>query len=260
MSFNIAIAGKGGVGKTSLTGMLIEYLVEAGLGPILAVDADANANLNEVLGEEVDISIGQIKEEINKAEVDGVPLPTGVTKADFMQLRLNQAVAESNGYDLLVMGRGQGAGCYCYVNGILKTQLDVLAKNYEYLIVDNEAGMEHLSRGTLGKIDMLILVSDCSRRGIQAVGRIRDLVEELKLKVPTVKLIVNRAPGGVLNAGTAEEIEKEKLDLIGVVPMDQNVFEYDSYGKPLVELPVDSPAKAALREIVDKLEIIKNKK
>ncbi|MBC3803458.1 AAA family ATPase [Acetobacterium fimetarium] len=260
MSFNIAIAGKGGVGKTSLTGMLIEYLVEAGLGPILAVDADANANLNEVLGEEVDISIGQIKEEINKAEVDGVPLPTGVTKADFMQLRLNQAVAESNGYDLLVMGRGQGAGCYCYVNGILKTQLDVLAKNYEYLIVDNEAGMEHLSRGTLGKIDMLILVSDCSRRGIQAVGRIRDLVEELKLKVPTVKLIVNRAPGGVLNAGTAEEIEKEKLDLIGVVPMDQNVFEYDSYGKPLVDLPADSPAKAALREIVDKLEIIKNKK
>lgn len=260
MSFNIAIAGKGGVGKTSLTGMLIEYLVEAGLGPILAVDADANANLNEVLGEEVDISIGQIKEEINKAEVDGVPLPTGVTKADFMQLRLNQAVAESNGYDLLVMGRGQGAGCYCYVNGILKTQLDVLAKNYEYLIVDNEAGMEHLSRGTLGKIDMLILVSDCSRRGIQAVGRIRDLVEELKLKVPTIKLIVNRAPGGVLNAGTAEEIEKEKLDLIGVVPMDQNVFEYDSYGKPLVDLPADSPAKAALREIVDKLEIIKNKK
>ena len=260
MSFNIAIAGKGGVGKTSLTGMLIEYLVEAGLGPILAVDADANANLNEVLGEEVDISIGQIKEEINKAEVDGVPLPTGVTKADFMQLRLNQAVAESNGYDLLVMGRGQGAGCYCYVNGILKTKLDVLAKNYEYLIVDNEAGMEHLSRGTLGKIDMLILVSDCSRRGIQAVGRIRDLVEELKLKVPTIKLIVNRAPGGVLNAGTAEEIEKEKLDLIGVVPMDQNVFEYDSYGKPLVDLPADSPAKAALREIVDKLEIIKNKK
>ncbi|MBC3795757.1 AAA family ATPase [Acetobacterium tundrae] len=260
MSFNIAIAGKGGVGKTSLTGMLIEYLVEQGLGPILAVDADANANLNEVLGEEVDLSIGEIKEEINKAEVAGVPLPIGVTKADFMQLRLNQAVAESNGYDLLVMGRGQGAGCYCYVNGLLKNQLDVLAKNYQYLIVDNEAGMEHLSRGTLGKIDLLILVSDCSRRGIQAVGRIRDLVAELKLKVPTIKLIVNRAPDGVLNAGTSEEIEKEGLDLIGVVPMDQNVFEFDSYGKPLVDLPADSPAKAALRDIVDKLEIIKNKK
>jgi CO dehydrogenase maturation factor len=157
------------------------------------------------------------------------------------------------------MGRSQGAGCYCYVNGILKTQLDSLGKNYNYIIVDNEAGMEHLSRGTLGKIDMLILVSDCSRRGVQAVGRIRDLVDELKLKVPNIKLIINRAPDGVLNEGTAEEVEKQGLDLIGVVPLDQNVFEYDAYGKPLVDLPVDAPSKKALREIVDKLEIIKNK-
>lgn len=259
MAYNIAIAGKGGVGKTSLTGMLIEYLVEAGLGPILAVDADANANLNEVLGEEVDLSIGEIKEEVNHAEMDGVPLPTGMTKTDFLKLRLNQAVAEGRGYDLLVMGRSQGAGCYCYVNGILKTQLDSLGKNYNYIIVDNEAGMEHLSRGTLGKIDMLILVSDCSRRGVQAVGRIRDLVDELKLKVPTIKLIINRAPDGVLNDGTREEVEKQGLDLIGVVPLDQSVFEYDAYGKPLVDLPVDAPSKKALREIVDKLEIIKNK-
>ncbi|WKY47225.1 AAA family ATPase [Eubacteriaceae bacterium ES3] len=259
MSYNIAIAGKGGVGKTSLTGMLIEYLVEAGLGPILAVDADANANLNEVLGEEIELSIGEIKEEVNHAEMDGVPLPSGMTKTDFLKFRLNQAVAEGNGYDLLVMGRSQGAGCYCYVNGILKTQLDSLGKNYNYIIVDNEAGMEHLSRGTLGKIDMLILVSDCSRRGVQAVGRIRDLVDELKLKVPTIKLIINRAPDGVLNEGTAEEVEKQGLDLIGVVPLDQNVFEYDAYGKPLVDLPVEAPSKKALREIVDKLEIIKNK-
>lgn len=260
MAFNIAVAGKGGVGKTSLTGMLIEYLVAEGLGPILAVDADANANLNEVLGEEVDLSIGEIKEEVNRAEMEGVPLSPGVTKSDFLQLRLNQAVAEGNGYDLLVMGRSQGAGCYCYVNGILKTQLDLLAKNYQYIIVDNEAGMEHLSRGTLGRIDMLILVSDCSRRGIQAVGRIKELVAELKLKVPVIKLIVNRAPDGVLNEGTAEEIEKQGLDLIGVVPLDQNVFEYDAYGKPLVQLPADSPAKVALRDIVNKLEIIKNGK
>ncbi len=259
MAFNIAIAGKGGVGKTSLSGMLIEYLVEAGQGPILAVDADANANLNEVLGEEVDLSIGQIKEEVNHAEMNGVPLSPGITKADFLKLRLNQAVAEGKGYDLLVMGRSQGAGCYCYVNGILKNQLDILSANYNYIIVDNEAGMEHISRGILGKIDILILVSDCSRRGIQAVGRIRDLVAELKLKVPTMKLIVNRAPNGELNDGTKEEIKKQGLDLIGVVPMDQNVFEYDSYGKPLADLPKDSSSKVALRKIADQLEIIKNK-
>ena len=192
--------------------------------------------------------------------MEGVPLPPGVTKTDFLRLRLNQAVAEGNGYDLLVMGRSQGAGCYCYVNGILKTQIDMLATNYQYIIVDNEAGMEHLSRGTLGKIDMLILVSDCSRRGIQAVGRIKELVSELKLKVPVIKLIVNRAPDGVLNEGTAEEIKNQGLDLIGVVPLDQNVFEYDAYGKPLVQLPADSPAKVALRDIVNKLEIIKNGK
>jgi|LGVE01.1.fsa_nt_gb CO dehydrogenase maturation factor len=260
MAFNIAIAGKGGVGKTSLTGMIIEYLVSEGLGPILAVDADANANLNEVLGQEVDLSIGQIKEEVNHAEMDGVPLPSGVTKNDFLQLRLNQAVAEGDGYDLLVMGRSQGAGCYCYVNGILKTQVEMLAKNYQYIIVDNEAGMEHISRGTLGKIDMLILISDCSRRGIQAVGRIKELVSELKLKVPVIKLIVNRAPNGILNEGTAEEIEKQGLDLIGVVPLDQNIFEYDAYGKPLIEMPAETASKIALREIVDKLEIKKNKK
>ena len=134
------------------------------------------------------------------------------------------------------------------------------ATNYQYIIVDNEAGMEHLSRGTLGKIDMLILVSDCSRRGIQAVGRIKELVSELKLKVPVIKLIVNRAPDGVLNEGTAEEIKNQGLDLIGVVPLDQNVFEYDAYGKPLVQLPADSPAKVALRDIVNKLEIIQNGK
>jgi len=145
------------------------------------------------------------------------------------------------------------------VNGILKNQLDVLAKNYSHIVVDNEAGMEHLSRGTLGKIDILLLVSDSSRRGIQAVGRIKELVAELNLKVPVIKLIVNRAPGGVLNEGIAEEIERQGLDLIGVVPLDQNVFEYDAYGKPLVDLPADSPSKVALREIVDKLGILKNK-
>lgn len=259
MAFNIAIAGKGGVGKTSLAGMLIQYLVDNGQGPILAVDADANANLNEVLGEEIDLSIGQIKEEVNHAEMNGVPLSPGITKADFLKLRLNQAVSEGKGYDLLVMGRSQGAGCYCYVNTMLKTQLDSLSANYNYIIVDNEAGMEHISRGTLGKMDILILISDCSRRGIQAAARIRDLVEELKIKVPTIKLIVNRAPNGELNEGTKEEIEKQGLDLIGVVPMDENIFEYDSYGKPLADLPKDSPSRIALRKIVDQLEIIKNK-
>lgn len=255
MAFNIAVAGKGGVGKTTFTGMLISYLVEQGKGPILAVDADSNANLNEVLGEEVELTIGQIKEEVNHSEMDGNSLPPGMTKSDFMTLRLNQAVSEGKGYDLLVMGRSQGEGCYCFVNGLLKTQVGRLSENYKYVIMDNEAGMEHISRGTMGRMDILLLVSDCSRRGIQAVARIRDLAEELNLRIPVVKLIVNRAPDGVLNEGTAEEIEKQGLDLLGVIPMDQDVFEYDAYGKPLVELPEDSKARQAVRELIDKLEI-----
>lgn len=255
MAFSIAVAGKGGVGKTTFTGMLISYLAEQGKGPILAVDADSNANLNEVLGEEIEMTIGHIKEEVNHSEMDGQPLPPGMTKADFMTMRLNQAVSEGDGYDLLVMGRSQGEGCYCFVNGLLKTQVSRLSENYNYVIMDNEAGMEHISRGTMGRMDILLLVSDCSRRGIQAVARIRDLAEELDLRIPVVKLIVNRAPNGELNEGTAEEIEKQGLDLLGVIPMDQEVFEYDAYGKPLVDLPEDSQARKAVRAIIDKLEI-----
>ena len=155
MAFNIAVAGKGGVGKTTFTGMLVSYLAEQGKGPILAVDADSNANLNEVLGEEVELTIGHIKEEVNHAEMDGNQLPPGMTKGDFLTLRLNQAVSEGKGYDLLVMGRSQGEGCYCFVNGLLKTQVGRLSENYNYVIMDNEAGMEHISRGTMGRMDIL---------------------------------------------------------------------------------------------------------
>lgn len=255
MAFNIAVAGKGGVGKTTITGMLITYLAAQGKQPVLAVDADSNANLNEVLGLDEPMTIGHIKEEINHATMDGQPLPPGLSKADVMNLRLNQAVQEGDGFDLLVMGRGQGEGCYCFVNGLLKAQVDSLSQNYNYVIMDNEAGMEHISRGTMGRMDLLLLVSDSSRRGIQAVARIRDLAEELHLKIPVIKLIVNRAPEGKLNPGTAEEIAKCGLDLAGVVPMDNTVFEYDAYGKPLVDLPSENPAKTRIIEIFNTLSI-----
>ena len=255
MAFNIAVAGKGGVGKTTFTGMLVSYLAEQGKGPILAVDADSNANLNEVLGEEVELTIGHIKEEVNHAEMDGKQLPPGMTKGDFLTLRLNQAVSEGKGYDLLVMGRTQGTGCYCYVNGLLQTQMQKLQGHYPYIVVDNEAGMEHISRGILPSIDIAILVSDCSRRGVQAAGRIAGLIGELGLKPERVGLIVNRAPNGKLSDGIREEIEKQKLDLLGVVPHDELVYEYDSDGKPTVTLPADSPVRAALENIWRELGI-----
>jgi len=254
MAHVIAVAGKGGVGKTTLTGLIIQYLGEKGKGPILAVDADANSNLNEVLGVEVESTLGEVREEVARAEMEkDSPIPAGMTKADYMEFKFDDALAEDDDFDLLVMGRTQGKGCYCFVNGLLQAQLQRLEKNYPYIIVDNEAGMEHISRGVLPSMQTAILVSDCSIRGVQAVGRIAELIKECDMHPQKVGLIINRAPGGVLNQGTREEIEKQGLHLLGVVPQDETVFEYDCEGRPTVQLPEDSPVKKAIREIVDNL-------
>lgn len=255
MGYNIAVAGKGGTGKTSLTGLLINYLTTNNKGPVLVVDADANANINEVLGIEVETTIGSIREEVNQREKQGNAFPGGMTKAQYLQYRLNTSLAEGDGYDLIVMGRSEGEGCYCYVNGILREQTDKLSDAYEYLVIDNEAGMEHLSRKTTKHIDKLLLVSDCSRRSVQAVARIRDLARELNLSVGEIYLIVNKVPNGKLNDGIKEEIAKHNLNLIGVVPMDEMIYEYDSSGIPLVNLPEDSKAKIAINDIMAKLEL-----
>ena len=244
MSYNIAVAGKGGTGKTSLTGLLIDILLKEKKKPILVVDADANANINEVLGVEVESTIGQIREEANMTEKRGNSFPGGMTKAQFLQWKLNSILVEGDGYDLLVMGRSEGEGCYCFVNGILREQVQKISGHYDYVITDNEAGMEHL-----------LLVSDCSRRSIQAVARIRDLAIELNLSVGKVYLIVNKAPDGVLNDGVKEEIEKHNLNLLGVVPLDELIYKYDSDGIPLVKLPEESKSRKAMKEIVAKLEL-----
>lgn len=254
MAHVIAIAGKGGVGKTTLTGLIIQYLGKKGKGPILAVDADANSNLNEVLGVEVEETLGDIREEVARAEMSkDNPIPPGVSKADYMEFKFDDALIEDDDYDLLVMGRTQGKGCYCFVNGLLQAQLQRLEKNYPYIIVDNEAGMEHISRGVLPNMEVAILVSDCSRRGVQAVGRIAQLIKECDMHPKKVGLIINRAPGGVLNEGTKAEIEKQGLTLLGVVPQDETVYEFDCDGTPIVDLPEDSPVRKAVIEIIDNL-------
>lgn len=252
----IAVAGKGGTGKTSLTGLLINFLVQEKKGPVLAVDADANSNLNEVLGIEIEQDLGSIREEVNWSERTGTAIPGGMNKTEYLQYRLNQVVSEGNGYDMLVMGRTQGEGCYCYVNSILKNQIERLSGNYNHVVIDNEAGMEHISRGTIGNMDLLLLVSDYSRRSIQAVGRVKVLAEELKLKIPKMGLIVNKAPDGELSDSILEEINNQGLDLIGVVPLDPAISEYDSKGIPLVQMPEDALSKSALKDILKKLQLI----
>lgn len=254
MGHIIAVAGKGGVGKTTLTGLLIQYLCESGKKPVLAVDADANANLNEVLGVGIECTLGELREEIERAGVDSrYQIPVGMTKQAYLEARLSDAITEEDDYDLMVMGRTQGQGCYCFVNGLVQTQIQKLQSNYPYVVVDNEAGMEHISRGLIPTMEIAILVSDCSRRGVQAAGRIAALMKELNFKPKTVGLIVNWAPEGKLDAGTMEEVEKQGLTLLGVVPQDQDVYQYDCDGKPIVRLPKDSPVRSALHDIVQKL-------
>ena len=254
MTQTIALAGKGGVGKTTITGLLIGYLAGKKKGPVLAVDADANSNLNEVLGMEVEATLGDIREEMTRAEMSANnPIPKGVTKQEYAELKFTEALVEGDDYDLLVMGRTQGKGCYCFVNGILTSQVNRYANNYRYVVVDNEAGMEHISRGILPKIDTVILVSDCSRRGVQAAGRIFELTKSLNLGAKEVKLLINRAPGGVAAAGVLEEVEKFGMDLLGVLPQDEEIYEFDGEGRPTAELPADNAFKKALYAALDKM-------
>ena len=254
MPHTIAVAGKGGVGKTTTCGMLIDYLTQKGQGPVLVVDADANSNLNEVLGVEVETSLGAIREEMAQAELKGT-VPAGMTNADYAEFKFGSAIIEEDDFDMLVMGRTQGKGCYCYVNGVLKTQVDKYARNYKYIVMDNEAGLEHVARGTLPHVDTMLLISDCSRRGIQAAARVAEMIAELELKPSKLGLIVNRAPGGVLDEGVKAEIEKQGLTLLGVLPQDEGIYRCDCDGEPSAKLPGDNPVKVALRGIMQQLGI-----
>jgi CO dehydrogenase maturation factor len=254
MAYTIAVAGKGGVGKTTLAGLLIEYLIAKDRTPILAVDADANSNLNEVLGVDVRVTLGNLRENIVNADLDeNSPVPASMTKQDYLDSSFPGAITEEDDYDLLVMGRTQGKGCYCYVNGLLQTQLRRFANNYKYVIVDNEAGMEHISRGILPGVDMVLIVSDASRRGIQAAARIRDLIADLDIRASAVKLIVNRVTGADVSAPIAAEIEKNGFDFAGAVPADEIITKYDEEGSPTSRLPEGSAARDAYYAILDKI-------
>ena len=245
----IAVAGKGGVGKTTTCGMIIDYLCKKNKGPVLVVDADANANLNEVLGVELETSLGQIREEMAQAELKKT-IPAHMTKGDYAEMKFSQALIEEDDFDMLVMGRTQGEGCYCYVNSMLKRQMDKYVPHYSYVVMDNEAGLEHVARGTLPKVDLMLLVSDCSRRGVQAAGRVAEMIGEMDLKPGKMGLIINRAPDGVLDEGTLAEVEKQGLTLLGVLPQNEDIYRCDCAGEPSAKLPENNPVKVALRGIL----------
>jgi len=242
MSFLIALAGKGGTGKTTIAGMLIKYLVLKGKIPVLAVDADSNANLNEVLGLEVADTLGNAREEMKKGKV-----PSGMTKDVFILMKLERAIVETEGYDLIVMGQPEGSGCYCAANNLLTGFLERLTGNYSYIVIDNEAGMEHISRLTTKNVDILLILSDTSRRGLQAAIRINKLANDLNIGVSKSYLIINKTkeePSDVV----INMIKDNGIEFAGTIPDDRTLYEYDLTGIPTITMPDDNKAvKAAFK-------------
>ncbi len=251
MTVRIAIAGKGGTGKTTLAALLIRYLQEKHPEKAtLAVDADANANLNETLGLTVEETIASILEATKKP--DGVP--TSMTKDIFIEYSLNKALVETKYFDLLVMGNPQGPGCYCYPNDLLRRFLEKLSVNYDYLLMDNEAGMEHISRRVLPQADMLLVTSDATARGVRSAGRIREIAESLRLDIGRMGLVISRGRGGEVEL-LAEEIARTRLQLWGEIPYDPEVVEYDLAGKALLGLSPETAAVKAATKMFDSLAL-----
>jgi CO dehydrogenase maturation factor len=240
MAFTIALAGKGGTGKTTLAGILIKYMVQHGKTPVLAVDADCNANLNEVLGVAVADTLGDAREDMKKGKV-----PDGMTKDIFISMRMEEAIVERGGFDLIVMGQPEGAGCYCAANSLLTNFLERLSDNYPFIVMDNEAGMEHISRLTTKNVDVLLIVSDTSRRGLQAALRIDKLARDLNIGVGKSYLVLNQAKAAPSQAVLDIIAAAQGPELLGTIPEDETIYEYDLNGRPTIEMPQDSPSVRA---------------
>ena len=233
----IALAGKGGTGKTTISALLLKYLIARKITPVLAVDADANANLNELVGLHVQTTLGKIRKEL-KGDI-----PSGMTRDQYMEMKIHQALIEETGFDLMVMGQPDGPGCYCAANQYLAMTMDKLAENYQYIIVDNEAGMEHLSRMNLRNIDCLFIVSDPSARGIMTARRIADITGPLQLEIKHQYLLVNRVPDPVppaLQAKIDEAVAEADMDLAGIISSSDDLIQQELSGASYLDLPEDS--------------------
>ena len=255
MTTTIALAGKGGTGKTTIAALLIRYLIEEQSGSILAIDADPSSNLNLVLGMEVEQTVGDIREGmLNLVQSSGAlagSMPGGMSKHEYLDYQIQMALEEGDRVDLLAMGRPEGPGCYCAANQMLRVIMDRIEKQYKYVVIDNEAGMEHLSRRTTRNVDVLLLVTDPTQRGLIAAQRMREMVPELDIGVGCVYLVVNRLRGEMPEP-LAQAVERTGLELLGTVPEDAAMAEFEFTGRPLVELPAETAVYRAVREIAER--------
>jgi len=251
LTFSIAISGKGGTGKTTIAALLIQTIWKRTGGPVLAVDADPNSNLNELLGVETTKTVGEIREQLLK-EKDKLPIEQ--TKEEYLNYMIQSSLVESEGFDLLVMGRPEGPGCYCYLNTLLRKIVDSLSKNYPYCVVDTEAGLEHFSRRTTRDIDVLLITTDPSSRGIATAKRIFDLVRDLNTKFGRIYVVANRVTPNMAE-NVKNQIASLDLECLGTVPEDPLIQQFDLDAKPLAELPESSPAHRSVEAIAERLQI-----
>jgi CO dehydrogenase maturation factor len=261
MTITIALAGKGGVGKTTIAGLIIKYLVDHQEGPVLAIDADPSSNLNMVLGLELEWTVGDIREDLltqvqSSLTAGGAAmgaLPGGVNKRDYLDYQIRSSLAEGDQFDLIAMGRSEGPGCYCAVNHNLREVVDGISKNYRYVVIDNEAGMEHLSRRTTRDVQHLLIVTDPTQRGIVAAERIASFRNDLDIHIDNAYLVLNRLNGDIPQP-LQERIDHLDLPLLGVIPASQELNELEFSGSPLIQLGESSTPYRAVAELMRKLQ------
>jgi CO dehydrogenase maturation factor len=261
MTTTIALAGKGGVGKTTIAGMVIKYLAQTQKGAILAIDADPSSNLNMVLGLDLDWTVGDIREDMLEQVKETLTaggaamgaLAGGMNKRDYLDYEIRSSLAEGSRFDLIAMGRSEGPGCYCAVNHNLRDVIDSISKNYRYVVIDNEAGMEHLSRRTTRDVQHLLIVSDPTQRGITAAERIASFRNALDISIENAYLILNRLDSDTVPAPLQARVDALDIPLLGTVPSNDTLMEFEFSGRPLVELGDDSPVYQAVAAMLGKI-------
>jgi CO dehydrogenase maturation factor len=254
MAYVIALAGKGGTGKTTIAALTIRYLIEQRHKPVLAVDADSNSCLHEALGVPCHATIGQLREESLTSVRSGGERPGGMSMDQLFDYQVQQALVETKGFDLLIMGRPEGPGCYCAANNIIRKYSDKLAEKYTYVVIDNEAGMEHLSRRTTHKVNLMLVVSDPTLKGINTAKRINELIDELSLEIERRVLLVNRVSETDFKR-LSEHVKDVPFEKIHPLPEDKNIFHFDLEGKPVFRLPPDSKMVTTFFSLLDMLKI-----
>jgi CO dehydrogenase maturation factor len=260
MTTTNALAGKGGVGKTTVSAMIIKYLVQTQPGAVLAIDADPSSNLNMVLGLDLEWTVGDIREDLlvqvkSSLTAGGAAMGTiagGISKREYLDYEIRSSLMEGERFDLIAMGRSEGPGCYCAVNHNLREVVDSISKNYRYVVIDNEAGLEHLSRRTTRDVQHMLVVTDPTQRGLVAAERIAGFRKDMDIHIENAELILNRMNGAV-PAALQQRIDDMDLPLLGVIPADTELMEFEFSGRPLVELGDDSPVFAAVSEMMQKI-------